>query len=120
MENDNKMKKKIPEKNRPFHSNYMECDKFTGNNECSLAYPYITYCDVNRNNLQCPENYDPSKKILESDRHNQLIVDYKLRIGIRMIEKIERMITVKAGYYEDVNEFVIDSIRHNIKKLEKS
>lgn len=99
---------------------YEECEKNTGDNVCSVAHPYITYCDVNRNNLQCPEGIAPTKDIEESERNNQLIVDYKLRIGIRMIEKIERLLTVKSGYYEDVNEFIIDSIRHNIKRLEKS
>lgn len=97
-----------------------ECKKYCGDNICSVSHPYITYCDVNRNNLQCPEDIAPSKDIEESERNNQLIVDYKLRIGIKMIEKIERILTVKSGYYEDVNELMIDSIRHTIRRLEKS
>ena len=34
-----------------------DCKKYVNDNICSMAYPYITYCDVNRKNKQCPEGF---------------------------------------------------------------
>lgn len=49
-------------------TDYEECSKNMGNNICNVSHPFISYCDVNRNNMQCPENIAPSKDIDESDR----------------------------------------------------
>ncbi|MCJ2513456.1 MAG: hypothetical protein LN408_03320 [Candidatus Thermoplasmatota archaeon] len=95
---------------------YEECKKYMGDNICNIAHPFISYCDVNRDNLQCPEKLEPSKDIDESERTNQIIIEYKLKIGIKMLEKIRRVINMKTGYYEDINEYIIDSIRHSFNK----
>jgi len=97
---------------------YEKCKRYTGDNICDIAHPHISYCDVNRNNLQCPESMKPSKDIEDSERNNQILIELKLRIGIRMLERIERILTTKAGHYEDVNEFIIDSIRHSFSDID--
>ncbi len=98
---------------------YEKCKKYVGNNICDIAHPHISHCDVNRNNKQCPENIEPSKDIHESEMANQIIIEYKLKIGIKMMEKIERIININSGHWEDSNEFIIDSIRHQFKKIKE-